>query len=460
MNDPAKIKEVKARLVEAGVQYCFATFVDVHGVPKAKTVPIDSFEKMAKGSELFTVGALEGLGLIGPEKDECAAVPDLDTCTILPWDKRFAWFASDLYFHGQPYQNDPRVILKRVMKQARDAGFVPNLGIESEFYVFREGDAGPRPLSRQGFKGPTPCYDVFQTVQSMEFLDPMARYFDELGWGLYSFDQEGGHGQYELDSNYADALTTADRTIFLRFMIKAVATSIGATASFMPKPFSTDFRSGAHHNMSLASIETGENLFDQAVSGVGELGRRYNIGAPDIMMHFAAGILAHAPALCAITCPTFNSYKGLVAQGDMPDMSWAPVLRAYGANNRSAMLRLPMNRPCVENRAPDMSANFYLSAAFNFAAGLDGVKRKADPGEPLNDNLYLRVGRVLNEKNRVLRLPRTLVEALDAFDDDPFTTEVFGPEFPDIYVAQKMKEWQSEFYFVGPEERAKHLTYV
>ncbi len=146
--------------------------------------------------------------------------------------------------------------------------------------------------------------------------------------------------------------------------------------------------------MSLADANTKANLFDPAQGGMGDFGRRYNIGFPDLAFHFTAGLLDHAPALTALACPTFNSYKGLIAQGDMADMSWAPVLRCYGRNNRSAMLRLPMNRYCIENRAPDISTNFYLTAAFSLRRRHGrGSRRLSIPGAPWNENLYALGGR-------------------------------------------------------------------
>lgn len=452
-------KELQKKLASEGVEYCYATYVDVHGVSKTKCVPVSHLAHMMGGSELFTVGALEGMGLVGPHFDECAAVPDLASATILPWDKRYCWFASDMHFHGQPYANCSRVILKRASAKAAARKLVFNLGIEPEFYVLRrEGDT-LAPLQGEAFHGPTPAYDLNQISLAGPFLEELTRYVEGLGWGLYSFDQEGGHGQFEIDFGYADALTTADRLTFFRFMVKSIARKHGAVASFMPKPFSNDFRSGAHHNMSLMDMDKKENLFDASVRPVGELARSYGLEATDETLHFAAGLLEHAQALCAFTCPSYNSYKGLIAQGDMPDMSWAPVLRAYGRNNRSAMLRLPMNRPCIENRAPDMSANFYLSAAMSLYAGLDGLERKADPGLPLNDNLYL-ARDIRSQGGNLRRLPRTLLEAADALDESTFARSVFGEEFIDIFVAQKRKEWDAQFYMVTKSERDRFLTFV
>lgn len=464
MNDPHRVADVRRQLEAAGVEYCFATYIDIHGVAKAKTVPLPSFEKMCAGSELFTVGAMEGMGLVGPEKDECAVVPDLDSMVVFPWDKRFAWFAGDLWYHGAPYVNCSRVILKRVLADARAAGFGMNLGVETEFYVLRQTDTGLKPPQARPHKGLCPAYDVHQTMQSMEYLDAMVKAMNTLGWNVYSFDAEGGQGQFEFDFAYADALVTADRLTFFRFMAKTVAQGMGLTASFMPKPFQRDFRSGAHFNMSLYDPATGDNLF--AGPG-GALAERYGIAVPDLSYHFVAGLLRHADAVTAVTCPTFNSYKGLLARGEMADMSWAPVLRAYGNNNRSAMLRLPMNRPCVENRAPDIAANFHLGAAVSLAAGLAGVREALDPGEPMNDNLYLKLdvptasrSIPLTGGGTVDRLPRTLLEALQAFERDPLMGTVLGEEMRGIYLGWKMREWERDYYVVDDGERHRMLEYV
>jgi glutamine synthetase len=278
----------------------------------------------------------------------------------------------------------------------------------------------------------------------------------ELDWGLYSFDQEGGNGQYELDFAYADALTTADRFVFLRLLAKHVAAGIGAVATWMPKPFHSDFRSGAHFNMSLADVATGTNLF---AGKPGKLARKYGIEAPDSLYHFSAGLLAHAPALVALTCPTHNSYKGLLAQGDMPDISWAPVLRCYGRNNRSAMLRLPWSRPCIENRSPDSACNPYLVSAFSLAAGLEGMRLKLDPGKPVNDNAY-GIDHTGRRKLGIERLPYTLIESLRAWEADPLVGEVFGEPFRSIYFTQKLGEWEKGFYRVDDAEREKWLPYI
>jgi len=458
--DPAKVETVKKRLMSAGVQRCLATFVDVYGIPKAKVTPIEVFEHMCEGSELYTVGALEGLGLVGPQEDECATVPDLDTAVILPWDRSLAWFSSDLYYHGEPYRGDPRGILRSVLARAERLGFRFDLGVEPEFFVLTEqSDGSLRPITRTQFRGPNACYDVTLATESHPFLGPLSSYMKELGWGLYSFDQECGRGQYEFDFGYADALTMADRFVFLRYMAKRVAESIGAFATFMPKPFSDDFRSGAHFNMSLADAKSGANAFAPQGGRVGKLASRYGVNCSDLALHFIAGLKHHAAAITAVTCPSYNSYQGLIAQGALREFSWAPVLIAWGKNNRSAMLRLPGNRYCVENRAVDMSTNPYLAAAISLAAGLEGIEKELDPGEPLNDDLY-KLGPKEMAAAGVPFLPKTLLHAIEAFDADPISSAAFGDFYKGIYSAHKLREWERSFYAVTDEQRREYLRYI
>jgi glutamine synthetase len=457
--DEAKLVATRRRLEAAGVEFCFSTYVDIHGVPKAKTNPLTAFEKMAHGSELFTVGAMEGMGLIGPHEDECAAVPDLNTLIVCPWNKKIGYFFGDLYYHGAPYQNDSRQILKRQLQRAAALGFQMNLGMETEFYVLRIDEKRSRHiLARDRYQGTCPAYDIYQTMGSMAFLEPMSNYMDELGWNLYSFDQEGGHSQFEFDFKYTDALTMCDRLVFLRLMAKQVAEQIGATATFLPKPFANDFRSACHFNMSLADVETGTNRFAPETD-LNPLAQTHGVAMSKLAYHFAAGVLRHAAAITAVTSPTYNSYQGLIAQGDMPDISWAPVIVAYGRNNRSAMLRLPLNRYCVENRAPDISCNPYLAAAVQLAAGLEGIEQGLDPGKPLNQNCYHLTRSELKEIGMKF-LPRTLLHSLEAFEADPLIDQVFGTEFKEIYLKQKLKEWDEGFYPISEAHLQKHLTFI
>ncbi len=255
LSDPERVQRIvdaKRSLLEAGVEYAFGAWVDTHGRPKAKFVPMEHFESLASGSEMYTTQALDGMGKLGPQAPDQAILPDLNTLTICTWDHRFVWMTGDLYWKGEPYEFCSRSILKRNLATAAEKGFAMALGIEPEFYILREGIEGKRsePFSSND-RDFCWAYDVESTFDSMPVLDDLRRCLDELGWGVNSFDHEGGHSQFEFDFDYADALTMCDRFTFLRLLIKQVAKRHGAFATFMPKPFAHDFRSGAHFNMSI-----------------------------------------------------------------------------------------------------------------------------------------------------------------------------------------------------------------
>jgi glutamine synthetase len=237
-----------------------------------------------------------------------------------------------------------------------------------------------------------------------------------------------------------------------------VAQSLGAVASFMPKPFADDFRSGAHFNMSLASVETGENLFAPNPAHANAFLEKHAVGLSPLGYHFIAGILRHAAAITAVACPTYNSYQGLIAQGRLREFSWAPILIAYGRNNRSAMLRCPANRRCVENRAVDISVNPYLAAALLLAAGLEGIEHAMDPGEPINEDIY-KIPAAGFGRRGLRRLPETLLHALEAFSEDPLVEETFG-SYAQIYFDQKRAEWDASFYRVTEEQRQESVEFL
>ncbi|MDH3463608.1 MAG: type III glutamate--ammonia ligase, partial [Acidimicrobiia bacterium] len=344
-----------------------------------------------------------------------------------------------------------RSILKRQVERAADLGFVVNVGIEPEVYVLRDTEDGPKPFVAEDLENrPTDGYDIEATILAEPFLRPMVRYMTELGWGVYSFDHEGGDGQYEFDFSYTDALAMADRMIIFKLMAKAVARSLGCFISFMPKPYSTAFGSGAHINISIADAKTGENLFE------GEGGLGHVKGYSDLALAFTAGVLEHGDGLSAIYCPTVNSYKRLLPRGLMNEISWAPVYRAYGSNNRTLMARLPMNRRCLEIRTADSACNLYQGLAVSIAAGLEGIERQLDPGPPINFDTYTKSRDELAEAG-VHRLPANLGEALDAFQSDSTLIETFGKEFHAEVESYKRAEWDEYNTVVDQWEIAKYL---
>ncbi len=427
-----EIEALRDQLADAGVKYVFGWYTDIHGVPKSKCVPLASLASMAQGSELYTVGALEGMGDLGPHEDECAGYPELDQITVLPWNPTFALAPTRLHLNGKPYDQDSRNVLVRQVEAARSMGLTANVGIEPEFYVVRETEGGGwEPLvPGDQLNGPTRGYDLEATLLAESFLDPMVDHMNSLGWGVYSFDHEGGDGQYEFNFDYTDALMMADRMVLFRLMAKQVARDLGCVATFMPKPFQDDFGSASHINISLADAETGENIFaaDDGSSSYSDLAR-----------HFVAGVLAHSGAISAVVSPTVNSYKRFTSKGFMDEISWAPIYRAWGENNRTLMCRMPVNRHCLEVRTADASVNYHLGIAMVLAAGLEGVRHKMEAGEPLNTDTYKLTPAELADQG-VRTLPRTLDDALDEFENDALAREVFGAEFHATYVAYKRAE--------------------
>jgi glutamine synthetase len=448
--------ELKQRLKEQGVKYFFGAYVDIHGVPKSKAVPIDHLESALGGSELYTVGALEGMGDLGPNEDECQGIPDLANVTVLPWDRRYAIAPAELRLHDAPYTHDSRYTLRRQIEAAAELGYTFNMGIEPEVYVLREQEDGNVVpfVAEDGLNVPTRGYDVETTILADAFLEPMVEYINELGWDVYSFDHEGGDGQYEFDFGYCDGLQMADRMLVFRLMAKHVARTLGCFATFMAKPFVDSFASGAHLNMSLAD-ESGQNVF---ASGNGHRAARAgrDPGYTELAYHFTAGLLRHADAITALACPTVNSYKRLIPHGFMREITWAPVYAAYGENNRTLMCRLPVNRRAVELRTADSCCNFYLVTALTLAAGLEGIREELDPGDPVNADTY-KIMEDPQVRDSLHRLPRTLGVAVDAFEADPLAREVLGDEFHATYVSYKRAEWETYNTIVTEWEREQYL---
>jgi len=428
------VSALQQQLKSQGVKYCMGAYVDIHGVPKGKVVPIDHFEHFASGSELYTGYALDGLGQ-APNDDELASLPDLDGLIQLPWNPEVAWFPADLQLHGEPYPISTRVVLKRVMDEAAAMGFGCNLGIECELFVLRQMPDGTLQVPNPDDDLVKSCYDLKRFLDRYPWLDKMATAINELGWDLYSFDHEDANSQFEFDFKFSDALTMCDRYTFFRLMAKHYAAEEGLLATFMPKPFADKTGNGAHFNMSLSSVETGRNIFECAHA---EDPR--GLGLSETGYQFIAGILRHGPALCAAFAPTVNSYKRLVRRGLMAYYSWAPVFNSYGRNNRTNSVRVPMAGGRCESRNADAACNPYLAAALVFAAGLQGIRDGLDPGVAREENLYELSPAELAERG-ICELPRTLHEAVEAFAADPFVTETLGQELRDEFIRYKSEEW-------------------
>jgi glutamine synthetase len=439
----------RQQLREQGVRYCLSSYVDVHGVPKCKIVPIDHFEQMMRGSELFTGAAIDGLGQ-GPADDELSLWPDLDAITQLPWDPTVAWAPGGLHFHGEPYPMDSRNVLRRQLARLAEHGLGFNLGIETEFFLVRREGAGIVPANEHDDLARA-AYDVSGLLDELPFLDEIVGHMNHMGWDVHSFVHEDSNSQFEFDFEYTDALRMSDRFVLWRLMMKRLARERGFRATFMPKPYSDRTGNGGHFNMSLADLETGANAFvdddDPRGAGVSELAYR-----------FIAGILRHAAAISAVSSPTVNSYKRLVKSGSMTGFTWAPVFISYGANNRTHMLRIPSGGGRVESRAVDTACNPYLTAAMLLGAGLEGIEQDLDPGDPIGLNMYEQSDAKL-EQLGVRVLPRTLLEAVEALDADPLAEQVLGSELKASYVELKGREWWDFHNTVSEWEYDRYLEF-
>jgi glutamine synthetase len=428
-----------------GVKYAMANWIDVLGRPKSKIVPMAHFADLLAGAERYTPRGFGGIGEMDPTEDEAVGVPDISSLKVLPWDKRYAWMIADMKYGGrEPFALCPRNALRTQVKAAAAQGYSVNLGVEPEFYVFRpeslEGEHERLiPVARSGSLKPSPAYDIEATLDASEFLTSLVDYLHELDFGVYAFGHEGGDGQYELSIAHGPVLDMADQMTFFRFAVKQVAKECGLVATFMPKPYASMWGSGAHLNMSLVDLATGKNAFC-AASGADEW--------TQTTYQFIAGVLKHAPALTALANPTTNSYRRLTPRLADGQISWAPTRVSYGSNNRSCTVRLPQNRPCIEYRAADSAANYYFASALMIAAGLEGIREGLDPGEPLQE---------ASHNTDALTLPRTLIEAVEAFQADPLVHETFPAVFVREYTEMKVKEWESDHLLVSDNERQRYL---
>jgi glutamine synthetase len=452
MHSPEQVQSLMQALKDKGVKYCVGAYVDIHGIQKAKVVPIDHLPQMAAGSERYTGYALDGLGQ-APNDDEITSVPDLSHVVQLPWEPKVAWMPADNAFQGQPYPLSTRVALKNVLAQAAEMGFGMNLGIECEIYLLKQNEAGQLEVPNPDDKLAKACYDVQGFMDSFGWLDKVASCINDLGWDLYSFDHEDANGQFEFDFNYADALTTCDRLIFFRMMAKHYAKEQGLIATMMPKPFADKTGTGAHFNMSLYDLKTGKNLFacDPKDDPRG-------IGLTPLGYQFVAGILKHGRALCAAFAPTVNSYKRLVRRGAMSYFSWAPVFNSYGSNNRTNSVRIPAGGGRCESRNADGAVNPYLAATLALAAGLEGIREGLNPGLPNEDNLY-ELSDAQRQERGIDFLPQTLQEAVAAFAADPLVEQTLGKALSDEFIKYKTQEWEAYHLAVSQWEvdRYSHM---
>jgi len=444
--------ELRARAEADGVEFFFAMFVDMHGRPCAKMVPIEALHVLLSGGAGFAGFAAGPMGQSAADPD-MIAVPDPDSYTLAPWQPGLAILHCDIHVEGLPWPYTPRLILKRMVGKARERGFDYQVGVEAEYFLVRRDDNGGIEVADPLDRLTGPCYDAKGLTRMYDHLTTVSKYMNRLGWQNYANDHEDANGQFEQNFHYADAVTSADRLIFFRYMVHTVAHQAGLAATFMPKPFANLTGSGLHLHSSLWDTATGAELFvdpaDPRGLGMSRLGYQY-----------VAGLIAHAQALAGVTCPTVNSYKRIGVGAPQSGATWAPSYATYGGNNRTQMLRVP-DGSRVENRAVDGSANPYLAMAAQLAAGLDGIERDLDPGEPNQDNLF-----PLSEEEVARRgietMPPTLLHAMDELAADDVLRDALGKtpdgDYVDYYAKVKRTEFHAWHSVVSDWEVERYLT--
>jgi len=411
---------------ERGIRYFLISYTDLFGAQRAKLVPASAIDGMARTGAGFA-GFATWLDMT-PADPDLFAVPDPASLIQLPWKPEVGWMAADLWMDGAPVEHAPRNSLKRQLARAADMGFTMKTGVECEFFLIRpDGSA----IADGADCAEKPCYDQLALMRRYDVITEICDAMQSLGWQPYQNDHEDANGQFEMNWHYDDALVTADRHAFFKYMVKTIAEKHGLRATFMPKPFAHLTGNGCHMHVSLWRGE--ENAFRNGS----------NDSLSETGLAFIGGILHSADGLAAILNPTVNSYKRINAPRTVSGATWSPNSATWTGNNRTHMIRVPEGDR-FELRLADGAANPYLLAASVLVAGLDGIANRRDPGARLDINMYTDGHSV----NGVKRLPLNLMDALRALETSDALKEGLGPLVP-AYLKLKHEEWNSY---------ARHLT--
>jgi glutamine synthetase len=419
---------------EQEIRYFLISFTDLFGVQRSKLVPAESIDQMATSGAGFA-GFAAWLDLT-PADPDILAIPDPASLIQLPWQPDVAWMAADLHtITRELLEQAPRVVLKHALQQAQDLGYRVKTGVECEYFLLSADGENLADLRDRQSK---PCYDQQSLMRRYDVIREICDAMLSLGWGAYQNDHEDGNGQFEMNWMYADALITADRHAFFKYMVKAIAEKHGLRATFMPKPFAHLTGNGCHTHVSLWDTADQENLFydPQGELGLSQLGYQ-----------FIAGVLHSSEALCAIANPTINSYKRINAAVTTSGATWAPNTASYSGNNRTHTIRIP-DAGRFEFRLPDGAANPYLLPAALIGAGLDGIVQKRDPGPRRDNNSYTDP----LPADQVKALPGNLLDALRCLDSNEVLRRSLGEPFLNAYLRLKHQEWNQYSACVTPWE--------
>lgn len=408
---------------DRNIRYFLISFTDLFGVQRAKLVPSESIDTMASSGAGFA-GFAAWLDMT-PADPDILAIPDPERLYQLPWQPEIGWMPADLYgVDGQPIEQTPRLVLKQVLQQAEEMGFRIRTGVECEYFLL---DGTEHQISDSRDRQSKPCYDQQALMRRFDVIREICDGMLSLGWGAYQNDHEDANGQFEMNWTYADALVTADRQAFFKYMVKAIAEKHGLRATFMPKPFVHLTGNGCHTHISAWDLEGKENLF---FDPQGEL------GLSTLGYQFIGGVLHSAEALCAIAAPSVNSYKRINAPVTLSGATWSPNTISYSGNNRTHTIRIP-DAGRFELRLADGAANPYLLPAALIAAGLDGIRNKRDPGPRMDNNTYTEP----SPAGTVRSLPSSLPEALHCLESSEILPTAMGSSFTTAYLKLKRQMW-------------------
>jgi len=435
-------EEVKNLVEELGVKFIRLQFTDIFGILKNVAITAEQLDKALEGELMFDGSSIEGFVRI--EESDMYLKPDPSTFVVFPWrpkDGAVARMICDIYNPDHtPFTGDPRYALKKVLGEAREMGFSLNVGPEAEFFLFHL-DAEGKPTTVTHDKAG--YFDLTPVDLGEEARRDMVLALERMGFDIEASHHEVAPGQHEILFKYSNALDIADKIVTFKFVVRTIAQRHGLHATFMPKPIFGINGSGMHLNMSLE--KDGKNAFYD-VHEADQLSRE--------ALYFIGGIIKHARAVTALTNPTVNSYKRLVAGHE------APVNIAWAFRNRSPLIRIPAKRgesSRIELRSPDPSCNPYLALAVCLKAGLDGIKNEISPPPALQQNVYDLSEEEL-QRLGIKSLPATLEEALCELEGDDVIRDALGEHIYNRFMEAKKIECRNYRIQVHPWELEQYLT--
>ncbi len=441
MNRDAVIEAIRSEKVG----FLRLQFTDLVGTSKNVEVPVSQAEKALDGQIMFDGSSIQGFTRI--EESDMLLRPDLSTFQVNPWShesgSRTARIICDVYLpDGSPFPGCPRTVLRRQVERAAELGYTPVMGPEAEFFLFERDTYGDTlPEETHDSAG---YFDLGPRDQGEECRRDIVLILEQMGFEVEAAHHEVAPGQHEIDFRYAKALPCADNVVTFKHVVRRVANEHGLTATFMPKPIFGENGSGMHVHQSLFTLDGKNAFFDESS----------DTKLSKIALSYIAGILEHASSFVAVTNPLVNSYKRLVPGYE------APINVAWSEKNRSPLVRIPARRgnsTRCEVRLPDPAANPYLAFAVMIAAGLDGIERELDPGEPVNKNIFTMSQRE-KKRLRIEQLPFDLSTALNNLEKNQVMIAALGEHVSSHYIEAKRQEWTNFLAHVHPWEVERYMN--